>query len=77
MRISHLAKKSAETLFSIQRNLFLFVNPMGVGLRSSAESPREIVGAWIAMEMNFLVQGVLIWKFALISVCIPFPFAFL
>ena len=77
MLTSHLARKSAETPFSIQRSLFLFVNPMGVGLRFNVESPRGIVGAWTAVGMKSLVLEVLIWKFALSSVCIPFPFVFL
>ena len=72
MPTSHLAKKSGETPYSIQRNLLLFVNPMGVGLRSNAESPREIVGAWTAVGMKSLVLEVLVWKIVLISVCIPF-----
>lgn len=73
MPTSHLARKSGETPFSIQRNLFRFVNLMGVGLRFNAESLRGTVGAWTAMGMQSLVLEVLIWKFALISVCIPFP----
>lgn len=77
MPTSHLARKSAETPFSIQRNLFLFVNPMGVGLRFNAESLRGIVGAWTAVGMKSLALEVLIWKFALISVCISFPIVFL
>jgi len=68
MPTSHLARKSVETPFSIQRNLFLFVNPMGVGLRFNAESLRGIVGAWTAVGMKSLALEVLIWKFALISV---------
>lgn len=45
---------------------------MGVGLRSNAESPREIVGVWTAVGTKSLVLEILIWKIALISVCIPF-----
>jgi len=68
MPTSHLARKSGETPFSIQRNIFRFVNLMGVGLRFNAESLRGTVGAWTAMGMQSLVLEVLIWKFALISV---------
>lgn len=71
MRTSRLARKSAETLFSIQRNLPLSVNLMGVGLRFNAKSPRGIAGAWTAVAMRSLVLEVLIWRFALCSVCIP------
>ena len=73
MPTSHLARKSAETQFSIQRNLFHFVNLMGVGLRFNAKSPRGIVGALTAVGMKSLVLEVLIWRFALSSVCVQFP----
>lgn len=71
MPTSRLARKNAETLFSILSSLFLSVTLMGVGLRFNVIVPREIVGAWTAMGMRFLILEVLNWKNVLTSVCIP------